>query len=99
MVEAPGLQQRTSSSCLDTENRNACLRGHMKLDRFPRHKLTFGPTPIEKLSRLSAHLGGKVEIYAKREDCNSGLAFGGNKIRKLEYLVPEALEQGCDTLV
>jgi 1-aminocyclopropane-1-carboxylate deaminase len=67
--------------------------------KFPRHKLMFGPTPIEKLERLSAHLGGGVEIHAKREDCNSGLAFGGNKIRKLEYLVPEAIEQNCDTLV
>ena len=71
----------------------------MNLAKFPRHKLTFGPTPIEALPRLSAHLGGKVEIYAKREDMNSGLAFGGNKVRKLEYLVPEALAQGCDTLV
>jgi 1-aminocyclopropane-1-carboxylate deaminase len=51
------------------------------------------------LKRLSAHLGGKVDLYAKREDCNSGLAFGGNKTRKLEFLVPEALAQGCDTLV
>jgi 1-aminocyclopropane-1-carboxylate deaminase len=68
-------------------------------ERFPRYPLTFGPTPIEKLERLSAHLGGAVEIYAKREDCNSGLAFGGNKVRKLEYLVPDALRQNCDTLV
>ena len=51
------------------------------------------------MQRLSDHLGGKVEIWAKREDCNSGLAFGGNKIRKLEYLMPEAIAQGCDTLV
>jgi 1-aminocyclopropane-1-carboxylate deaminase len=51
------------------------------------------------LKRLSEHLGGKVQLYAKREDCNSGLAFGGNKTRKLEYLIPEAIEQGCDTLV
>jgi 1-aminocyclopropane-1-carboxylate deaminase len=71
----------------------------MNLDRFPRQKLTFGPTPMEKLDRLSAHLGGKVEIYAKREDCNSGLAFGGNNVRKLEYLIPDALAEGCDTLV
>ncbi|MBH0238318.1 1-aminocyclopropane-1-carboxylate deaminase [Methylobrevis albus] len=71
----------------------------MNLAKHPRHKLTFGPTPIEKLDRLSQHLGGAVEIYAKREDCNSGLAFGGNKVRKLEYLVPEAIAQGCDTLV
>ncbi|MFC4353261.1 1-aminocyclopropane-1-carboxylate deaminase [Fodinicurvata halophila] len=71
----------------------------MKFEQFKRHPLTFGPTPVEPLPRLSAHLGGKVEIWAKREDCNSGLAFGGNKVRKLEYLVPDALEQGCDTLV
>src|ERR1700681_4060689 len=69
------------------------------LEKFERYPLTFGPTHIEKLKRLSAHLGGKVELYAKREDCNSGLAFGGNKTRKLEYLVPEALAEGCDTLV
>jgi len=71
----------------------------MNLKRFARHSLTFGPTPIQPLKRLSAHLGGKVDLYAKREDCNSGLAFGGNKTRKLEYLIPEALTQGCDTLV
>ena len=68
-------------------------------DKFERYPLTFGPTPIEKLQRLSDHLGGAVEIYAKREDCNSGLAFGGNKVRKLEYLVPDAIAQNCDTLV
>ncbi|MGE5159685.1 MAG: aminocyclopropane-1-carboxylate deaminase/D-cysteine desulfhydrase family protein, partial [Gemmatimonas sp.] len=56
------------------------------LEKFARYPLTFGPTYIEKLERLSRHLGGKVEIYAKREDCNSGLAFGGNKLRKLEYI-------------
>ncbi len=71
----------------------------MNLKKFPRHSLTFGPTPIHPLKRLSAHLGGKVDLYAKREDCNSGLAFGGNKTRKLEYLIPEALEGGYDTLV
>jgi 1-aminocyclopropane-1-carboxylate deaminase len=71
----------------------------MDLTPFPRHPLTFGPTPLEPLPRLTAYLGGKVEIWAKREDCNSGLAFGGNKIRKLEYLVPDILAQGCDTLV
>jgi 1-aminocyclopropane-1-carboxylate deaminase len=71
----------------------------MDLARFPRHPLTFGPTALEPLPRLSAYLGGKVEIWAKREDCNSGLAFGGNKLRKLEYLVPDILAQGADTLV
>lgn len=68
-------------------------------EKFERYPLTFGPTPIEKLQRLSDHLGHGAEIYAKREDCNSGLAFGGNKIRKLEYLVPDAIAAGCDTLV
>lgn len=71
----------------------------MRLDKFPRHQFIFGPTPIHRLDGLDRHLGGQVEIYAKREDCNSGLAFGGNKIRKLEYLVPDAIAQGADTLV
>jgi 1-aminocyclopropane-1-carboxylate deaminase len=71
----------------------------MRLQDYERHPLTFGPSPIHPLPRLSAHLGGKVEIWAKREDCNSGIAFGGNKVRKLEYLVPDALRQGADTLV
>ena len=71
----------------------------MVLDHFERYPLTFGPTPIEKLERLSDHLGGNVELFAKREDCNSGLAFGGNKIRKLEYIVPDAIASGADTLV
>ena len=68
-------------------------------DKFDRYPLMFGPTPIERLARLSKHLGDRVDIYAKREDCNSGLAFGGNKIRKLEYLVPDAIAKKCDTLV
>jgi len=67
-----------------------------ELDRIP---LLFGPSPVHRLERLEEHLGGKVELWAKREDCNSGLAFGGNKVRKLEYLAAEALAQGCDTLV
>ena len=71
----------------------------MNLEKFERYPLTFGPTPIEHLPRMSEALGGKVEIYAKREDCNSGLAMGGNKLRKLEYLVPDAIASGADTLV
>ena len=71
----------------------------MSLEDFPLVPLLFGPSPTHRLERLSRHLGGKVEIWAKREDCNSGLAFGGNKVRKLEYLAAEALAQGCDTLV
>ncbi len=69
----------------------------MSLDSFPRVPLLFGPSPVHRLERLSEHLGGEVEIW--REDCNSGLAYGGNKTRKLEYLVADALAQGCDTLV
>lgn len=69
------------------------------LEKFERYPLTFGPSPVERLSRLSAHLGGGVEIWAKRDDCNSGLAFGGNKLRKLEYIVPDAIASGADTLV
>ncbi|MBI5089116.1 MAG: 1-aminocyclopropane-1-carboxylate deaminase [Actinobacteria bacterium] len=71
----------------------------MRLPEIARHPLLFGPSPIHPLRRLSAALGGGVEIWAKREDCNSGIAFGGNKVRKLEYLVADALAQGCDTLV
>jgi 1-aminocyclopropane-1-carboxylate deaminase len=70
----------------------------MSLQDFPRFPLTFGPSPIHPLDRLSDHLGG-ARIWAKREDCNSGLAFGGNKTRKLEYLVPDVLAQEADTLV
>lgn len=65
------------------------------LEKFERYPLTFGATPIEHLPRLTAALGGKVQIYAKRDDCNSGLAMGGNKLRKLEYIVPDAIASGA----
>ncbi len=65
----------------------------------PRIDLRFGASPIHRLDRLTEHLGGKVELWAKREDMNSALAYGGNKTRKLEYLAADALAQGCDTLV
>jgi len=71
----------------------------MALADFARIPLLFGASPVHRLERLSEHLGGQVEIWAKRDDCNSGLAFGGNKTRKLEYLAADALAQGCDTLV
>ena len=70
----------------------------VSLADFPREPLLFGPSPVQRLDRLTAHLGGAT-VWAKREDCNSGLAFGGNKVRKLEYLLADALAQGCDTLV
>jgi len=65
---------------------------------FARYPLTFGPSPVHPLDRLSDHLGG-ARVWAKREDVNSGLAYGGNKTRKLEYIVPDVLAQGADTLV
>jgi 1-aminocyclopropane-1-carboxylate deaminase len=68
------------------------------IDEFPRYPLLFGPSPIHRLERLTEHLGGPL-LWAKRDDCNSGLAYGGNKTRKLEYLVADALAQGADTLV
>jgi 1-aminocyclopropane-1-carboxylate deaminase len=71
----------------------------VSLDSFARVELLFGPSPVHRLDRLSEHLGGGVQIWAKREDCNSGLAYGGNKVRKLEYLAADALAGGCDTLV
>jgi 1-aminocyclopropane-1-carboxylate deaminase len=70
----------------------------MSLSDFPRYPLLFGPSPVHRLDRLTDHLGGAA-VWAKREDVNSGIAFGGNKTRKLEYLVADALAQGCDTLV
>jgi 1-aminocyclopropane-1-carboxylate deaminase len=70
----------------------------MSINDFPRYPLLFGPSPVHPLERLTAHLGGP-QIWAKREDCNSGLAYGGNKTRKLEYIVPDVLAKGADTLV
>ncbi len=70
----------------------------MTLTEFPRHPLLFGPSPVHRLDRLTDELGG-ASVWAKREDVNSGIAFGGNKTRKLEYLVADALARGCDTLV
>jgi len=68
------------------------------LSDFARHPLMFGPSPVHRLERLTEHLGG-AQLWAKRDDVNSGLAYGGNKTRKLEYLVADALAQGADTLV
>src|ERR1700727_3422387 len=67
------------------------------LARFPKTQLRDGPSPIVALPRLSQHLGG-AEIYVKRDDL-TGLGGGGNKLRKLEFLIGEALSQGCDTFI
>ena len=69
------------------------------LESYAKFPLLFpGPSPIQPLPRLTKHLGGAT-LWAKREDCNSPYAFGGNKARKLEYLVADAIAKRCDTLV
>ena len=70
----------------------------MSIADFARYPLTFGPSPVHSLPRLTEYLGGAT-IWAKREDVNSGLAYGGNKTRKLEYIIPDAIAEGADTLV
>jgi len=68
-----------------------------KIAKFPRTSLTYLPTPFRMLERLSAELGGP-EIYIKRDDL-TGLAFGGNKSRKLEFIIPDVLAQKADVIV
>ncbi len=69
----------------------------MKLAKFPRLRITHGPTALEPMTRLSQALGGP-NLWIKRDDC-TGLASGGNKTRKLEYLMADALQQGADTVI
>ena len=69
----------------------------MRLDRLPRVRLAHLPTPLEPLPALTKHLGGP-RIFVKRDDC-TGLATGGNKTRKLEFLMADALEKGADTVI
>jgi L-cysteate sulfo-lyase len=69
----------------------------MQLSKFARVSLAHLPTPLEHLPRLSEHLGGP-DIYVKRDDC-TGLATGGNKTRKLEFSMGEAIEKGADTII
>ncbi|KAG7419149.1 1-aminocyclopropane-1-carboxylate deaminase [Fusarium oxysporum f. sp. rapae] len=71
---------------------------------FERTPLLFiHPSPLHPLHNLTCHINSttsaKAQIWAKREDCCSGLGLGGNKIRKLEYVIPSALAEGCDTLI
>ncbi|HEY7803571.1 MAG TPA: D-cysteine desulfhydrase [Orrella sp.] len=69
----------------------------MKLSKFPRVRITHGPTAIEPMHRLTEALGGP-NLWIKRDDC-TGLATGGNKTRKLEYLMADAQQQGADTII
>ena len=89
--DKPQITQTAENSPRETEDT-------MAITDFDRYPLTFGPSPVHELPRLSDHLGG-ARVWAKREDVNSGLAFGGNKTRKLEYIVPDILASGADTLV
>jgi L-cysteate sulfo-lyase len=69
----------------------------MKLARFARLRITHAPTPLEPMKRLTELLGGP-NLWIKRDDC-TGLATGGNKTRKLEYLMADALAKGADTVI
>jgi L-cysteate sulfo-lyase len=69
----------------------------MKLAKFPRIRLGHGPTPLEPMDNLSRALGGP-RLWIKRDDC-TGLATGGNKTRKLEYLMADAQAKGADTVI
>src|SRR4029453_11725294 len=73
---------KASDVCYASRSGPGRRRARVKLQDFRRYPLTFGPSPVHRLDRLTQHLGG-ASVWAKREDCNSGLAFGGNKIRKL----------------
>ena len=73
----------------------------MELSEFPRRRIAFLPTPLVELPRLAAAMapsGRGPRLFVKRDD-QTGLATGGNKARKLEYLIGDAIERGCDTLV
>lgn len=69
----------------------------MAYNGLRREQLGFFPTPVHKLNRLSEKLG--VNLYLKRDDLTGPNLFGGNKIRKLEFLLGDALNQGCDTVI
>ena len=79
-------------------NAHLSKEDRVSIDDFERYPLTFGPSPVQPLKRLSAQPRRRPGMGQARI-VSSGLAFGGNKIRKLEYLVPDALAQGADTLV
>jgi L-cysteate sulfo-lyase len=70
---------------------------HARLQGFPRVALAHLPTPLEELGSLSRLLA-PVSLYTKRDD-QTGLAFGGNKARKLEFIMADVVAQGADTIV
>src|SRR5258705_11891052 len=79
------------------QHESGILEIESRLARFPRLGLAHLPTPLEPMKRLTAHLGGP-RLWVKREDC-TGVGFGGNKLRKLDYVLQEAFATGADTLV
>jgi L-cysteate sulfo-lyase len=85
------------ASSAQTPIKDRCDAVRRKLDGFPRVSLAHLPTPLEPMDRLSAHLGGP-RIWVKRDDC-TGLSGGGNKTRKLEFLMADALAQRADCVV
>ncbi|MDJ0741030.1 MAG: D-cysteine desulfhydrase [Gammaproteobacteria bacterium] len=87
----------TKSSTTHTPVKGRCAAIRRKLDGFPRVRLGHLPTPLEPLDRLTAHLGGP-RIWVKRDDC-TGLSTGGNKTRKLEFLMAEAQQAGADCVI
>lgn len=87
----------TKSSSTHTDTKNRCAAVQRKLDAFPRVRLGHLPTPLEPLDRLTAHLDGP-RIWVKRDDC-TGLSTGGNKTRKLEFLMAEAQQVGADCVI
>ena len=68
-----------------------------RLKAFPRCRLAHVPTPLEAMERLSGHLDG-VSLFIKRDDC-TGLGFGGNKVRQLEYYLGQAVKEKADTVI
>jgi L-cysteate sulfo-lyase len=88
---------RTSESEALAVNRTSIRDFSSQLAKFPRLGVAHLPTPLEPMNRLTAHLGGP-RLWVKREDC-TGVGFGGNKLRKLDYVLREAFAAGADTLV
>jgi L-cysteate sulfo-lyase len=87
----------TSPPTTHTLIKDRCAAVQAKLDGFPRIRLGHLPTPLEPLDRLSEHLGGP-RIWVKRDDC-TGLSTGGNKTRKLEFLMAEAQQMDADCVI
>ena len=77
--------------------RTALQKSHALLDRLPRARLGFFPTPLQRLDRLSERLG--INLYIKRDDFTGISLFGGNKVRKLEYLLGQAVAEGATHVI